>query len=597
MRAPGWRLLLGELRPFHRPILAMTAWTAAEALPAALSGRLVAQALDSGFLAGHPLRGLGWLLAFGAVSIIGAFGSRQVYPHLADVVEPLRDALTRRVVGAVVGGSTNPASPPDHAALSRLSRQIETVRDSVAGQLLIVRQFAVTAVFVLLGAASLGTVFLPLIAGPLAVALLLFVLLLPPLARRQYALLRAEEDFAALSSATLGAVRDVVACNAVERARGELEDAIDTQTRARNRLAALGTLRRFAVAVGVHLPMALILLSAPRLVHHGIRAGAVVGALTYLTVSLDPALRTLVQGLGSSGLRLAVALDRIAEATGPEPSAARSAPPAPAPRADEPAVPGGAGLELDGVGFRYHPHAEPVLSSFGLSIADGEHLAVVGPSGIGKSTLANLLAGLIPPDCGTIRLGGARLDTIAADRLHATRVLIPQEAYVFAGSLRENLCYLRPDASERELHRVADRLGLELLLERTCGFEQALDPALLSTGERQLVALARAYLAESPLVILDEATCHLDPVAEARVENAFHDRPGTLVVIAHRISSALRADRILLLDASEAVQGTHRDLLVRSATYRGLVGHWSDPQRAGAEPAGNRRSTRAGING
>src|SRR5581483_6069462 len=98
--------------------------------------------------------------------------------------------------------------------------------------------------------------------------------------------------------------------------------------------------------------------------------------------------------------------------------------------------------------------------------------------------------------------------------------------------------------------------------------------AALSAGERQLLALARAYLSPAQIMILDEATCHLDPAADARVERAFAQRPGTLVVIAHRISSALRAKRILVLDGTRAVLGTHQELLDCSALYRDLVGHW-----------------------
>ncbi|MDH6135601.1 ATP-binding cassette subfamily C protein [Kitasatospora sp. MAA4] len=553
----------------------MTAWTAAEALPAALSGRLIAQALDAGFLAGRPLTGLAWLLAFGAVTVLGALGSRQVYPQLADVVEPLRDALTRRVVDATLRSSAADPAPPDTAALSRLTRQIETVRDSVAGQLLIVRQFAVTAVFVLIGAASLGTALLPLIGIPLALALLVFSGTLPPLARRQRALLRAEEDFARLAADTFGALRDVVACGAVRRSGTALEAAIEVQHRARTRLAALGTVRRLAVALGVHLPVALILLDAPRLVRGGLSAGDVVGALGYLTVSLEPALRTLVQGLGASGLRLTVALDRLAEASAPPPP-----PSPPAPLAE--AVPVGSGLELDRVGFAYHPQAEPVLDGLSLTVADGEHLAVVGPSGIGKSTLASLLAGLTAPGTGTIRLGGAPLAALSAERLHAARVLIPQEAYVFGGTLRENLGYLCPGAGSAALDRTAQLLGLDGLLHRLGGLDAAVDSTRLSAGERQLVALVRAYLSPARLVVLDEATCHLDPAAEARVEDAFHRRPGTLIVIAHRISSAQRADRVLLMDTPAPALGTHRELLAGSAGYRRLVGNWSGPQAAAA---------------
>ncbi len=97
-----------------------------------------------------------------------------------------------------------------------------------------------------------------------------------------------------------------------------------------------------------------------------------------------------------------------------------------------------------------------------------------------------------------------------------------------------------------------------------------------------MIALARVYLSPARLVILDEATCHLDPVAEARAEQSFAERPGTLIVIAHRISSALRADRILVMDGADPLLGTHEDLLERSTLYAELVGHWSGVRWAGA---------------
>ena len=157
------------------------------------------------------------------------------------------------------------------------------------------------------------------------------------------------------------------------------------------------------------------------------------------------------------------------------------------------------------------------------------------------------------------------------------RVLVPQEAYVFTGSLADNVRYLRPDADDDTLEVALDALGARPLATRLGGLDAPVAPALLSAGERQLIAAVRAWLAPAPLVILDEATCHLDPALEATVEAAFARRPGTLVVIAHRISSALRAARVLVLDGDEPVVGTHEQLMARSATYRVLVGRWDDP--------------------
>jgi ATP-binding cassette subfamily C protein len=154
---------------------------------------------------------------------------------------------------------------------------------------------------------------------------------------------------------------------------------------------------------------------------------------------------------------------------------------------------------------------------------------------------------------------------------------VPQEAYVIAGTLRENLTYHRGPTDHALLDAAADAVGLTPLLARLGGYDSEVVPDTLSAGERQLVALARAYLSPAPIAILDEATCHLDPAAEARVEQAFARRPGTLIVVAHRISSALRARRIMVIDGQRIHLGDHQSLLVDSPLYGELVGHWNTP--------------------
>jgi ATP-binding cassette subfamily C protein len=224
--------------------------------------------------------------------------------------------------------------------------------------------------------------------------------------------------------------------------------------------------------------------------------------------------------------------------------------------------------------FAYGPSADPVLDGLDLTVAEGEHLAVVGPSGIGKSTLAGLVCGMLAPTSGRLSLGGVPPSEVPVERLASTRVLIPQEAYVFSGPLMENLTYLLPDATIAEVMQAVEAVGAERLVERLGGFGARVRPNELSPGERQLIALARAYLSPAPMVVLDEATCFLDPEAERRAEEAFARRGGTLIVIAHRISSALRARRILVLDGSKAAVGTHQTLMRTSPLYRELLGHW-----------------------
>ncbi|MEH6379566.1 ATP-binding cassette domain-containing protein, partial [Streptomyces sp. KLMMK] len=167
----------------------------------------------------------------------------------------------------------------------------------------------------------------------------------------------------------------------------------------------------------------------------------------------------------------------------------------------------------------------------------------------------------------------------------AQRVLIPQEAYVFSGTLADNLGYLRAaPVPEEELRAAAEALGMEELVRRAGGFAAPLAPAELSAGERQQIALARAYLSPAPLAVLDEATCHLDPVAEARAERAFARRPGgTLLVIAHRAASARRAGRILVMDGADTACGEHHELLARSPLYRDLMGA-AEPGEPGEPP-------------
>jgi ATP-binding cassette subfamily C protein len=237
-------------------------------------------------------------------------------------------------------------------------------------------------------------------------------------------------------------------------------------------------------------------------------------------------------------------------------------------------------VSFRGVSFAYGGRADPVVRGLSLEVPAGGHWVVVGPSGVGKSTVAGLTAGLLRPTVGEVLLGGRPVAGWSAADLARQRTLIPQEAYVFSGTVADNLGYLCPGPTPpaAALLSAAESVGAGELVDRLGGPEGRVDPATLSAGERQLMALARALLAPAPVVLLDEATCHLDPAAERHAESAFARRPDTtLLVIAHRVSSALRADQVLVLDGTETVAGTHREVMARSALYRELVGGWSDP--------------------
>jgi ATP-binding cassette subfamily C protein len=561
------RVLRSSVRGRGRELRRLAAWSLIQTLPAFLSGLLVARAIDDGFLAGRTVTGFAWLGLLALSVLAGGWATRQTFLYLAGIVEPFRDELIARTVRGSLRRSTAIGALPDSAGVARLTQQVEIVREAYASVLLVVQGFLVTAIGALVGLLILVPLALVLVMPPLVLALVLFGVALPGMAARQRASILADERIAGAAGMVAGAMRDVAACGAEEYVGATVGAHIDDQARATREFARFTALRTVAVGVGGLLPILLILGQGRWLVAHGASTGAILGALTYVAQGVHPALQTLVRGLGNTGLWLFVTLARIVEETE-----------APAPTDDAGSLPGagplGHEVVLDDVTFGYGRATEPVISGLQLDIPEGDHLAVVGSSGAGKSTLAALIAGLLAPQRGAVLLGGVPASDLAASTAAQKRALIPQEAYVFAGTLRENMAYLRPGAADATIEDAVERLGARSLVDRLGGLGAELDPHALSAGERQLVTLVRSYIAPAPLVILDEATCHLDPATEARVERAFATRGGSLIVIAHRISSALRARRVLVVDSGTALVGAHDELISRSALYRDLVGHW-----------------------
>lgn len=624
-------------------LVRLTLWSLAETGQAFLLGYGVARAVDRGFLAGDTRLGLLWLTVALAAVLLGAPVIRGVFAQLAGLTEPLRDGLVRSAVDRSLTRAAAGAGAPggtDRAAVSRLTNQVEIARDSFAGLVLTLRSFVFTAAGALLGLLSLHPALLVVVLPPLTGGLVLFLATLRPMAAAQRRALAADEALGDHAARSRAALRDLTACGTGPEAARRGAELVDDAAAAARALAGWAAVRTAALGVAGHLPVLALLLAVPWLRGRGVTAGALLGAFTYLVQSLLPALHTLMAALGAAGSRLLVVLDRIIgpePGSGPEPevgqgrartpgeerteerasvpaftrpsrpepayAAARRPAPgavggavtvsartsaglpdagdgAPAPREHARRGPAAA-VELRSVTLSYGVRAAPVLDSLDLCVAPGEHLAVVGPSGIGKSTLTRLIAGTLLPSAGEVRVAGREVTGRAPAELAALRVLVPQEAYVFSGTLSDNLTYLRPDASRADVDAAVGAMGLRALVERLGGLDAPARPAVLSHGERQLVALARAYLSPAPLLLLDEATCHLDPASEARAEESLALRPGTLLMVAHRLSSAVRADRVLVLDGTKAVCGTHDEVLDRSPLYRDLTGHWNGTPAAG----------------
>ncbi|WP_326956238.1 ABC transporter ATP-binding protein [Amycolatopsis sp. NBC_01286] len=573
LRRLYWSALTGQWRGG----VVLLVCSVLEGLPAFFSGRLVELSVDRGFAVGDPRTGLGWLALFGLAAVLGAFGSRMVWHQLGKVVEPLRDALVTAVVRGVLHDESPPRNQPDSSGVARITQHVEVVRDATAGLLVQARAMLVTTASALAGLVTVaGALVLP-VAVPVIASLVVFGCLLPSLARRQRALALADEHTAATAGASLAGMRDVVACGAEPIAALAMYHAVDAQATAAVRVARSSALRSLVISLGGFAPLLLALWLAPGLVATGeLTAGAALGALVYLATTMQPALRGLAATAGTVVLRLLVALRRLAEtAELPE-------------RPDGTATPRSIEVRVRALTFGWSATAEPVVRGLDLGLRPGEHLAVVGPSGIGKSTLAGLLTGMLTPQEGRVLLGGVPVRDVPRALRHELVALIPQEAYVFAGTVRDNVALFAPSASDDALAAAATAVGAGALLKRLGGLDAEIGHGGegISAGEAQLLALARVYAGSARFVILDEATSHLDPVSEARAERAFAARGGVLVVIAHRLSSALRANRVLVMDGRETAVGKHADLLARSPRYAELMQAWATPVAGGAATGG-----------
>ena len=549
-------------------LVRIAVWGVAWTLPSLLVGRLVASAVD-GAVAGETFTLALCLAGLAATGVVAAFSLLALSRASAGAVRRMHLDMTRDVVHATLHREV-------HQRTSRggveLLQHLPAVLDSMASFLRASLPLSLAGLGSLLGLATISWILLAITAPWVLLGLAIRYGYLRTYARRMRAEMTTTEQAHAETSSVLQAARDFVATDAtgfaIDRVRRRLEDSLRANVAlVKNQVkgdAALGV-------TSIEVPVISALVAAPFLVRGGsISGGEVLGAMLYLVAGMG-SLAGLAALLTNIAVTMRVYFARILEANA---DAIRTVAEDDAGTPTMPTIGAAPTLRARGLSFQYEDAAaqrsaaRPIVSKFDLEIPFGENLAIVGPSGVGKSTLAWLLSGLLPADGGVVTVDGAPIHGMA-NRQDFIAV-VPQESYVFHGTLRENLLYLGRDRTDAEIAKVADAVGLQRVMDRIGSLDADvnIEKSGLSEGEQQLIGLARTLLCRAPILVLDEATCHLDPHSAAVAEQAVRSSGRTVITVAHRMSSVLDADRLVVMEGENTIVGTLSDVRARSGLFR-----------------------------
>ncbi|MCO8273592.1 ABC transporter ATP-binding protein/permease [Actinoplanes sp. TRM 88003] len=557
------QILLRLLRP-HWPVLTLGLVLGlisnAANLAAPLATKRIIDTLGTGDALTGPITLLLVLVAIGAVIglwqwiLMGTLAEQVVLDARLSVIQRYFRARLAELTGRPTGELVTRVTA-DPGLLHQAS-------SSIVG--LINASLAFIATLVLMG--TLDIVLLLCTLAAVAIVGAVMAVLLPTISKSQKLAQDAVGELGGGLEGTLRAMRTVKASRAEDRQSTRIEAdarrAAMYNVRAARRAAWVWTVSWSGVSLAI---IAVLGVGAWRADAGLLEVSSLIAFLLYAFQLMGP-IGELTQNVTAlqSGIAAARRISEVYAMT-PETSDPRPGDPVP----DAPV------LQVRDVTLRYQEDARPALNGVTLTIPSRGHTAIVGPSGAGKTSLFSLLLRFLDPQTGDIYLHGRPYRDLTHDEIRTALAYVEQEAPVVPGTIRDNLLFSHPDATETELHAVLERVHLtEKVASLPEGLDTQLSGAELSGGERQRIALARALVRTPAVLLLDEATAQVDALTEAALQNSVRERAAAaaVVTIAHRLSTVVEADRIIVLDKGEVrAIGTHESLLESDDLYRGLI--------------------------